>query len=376
MSETSPQYLFPLNIDSKYAYQHVLHSTNPSAEKMKHHYPLPRPQDHPPNLQYPGNQMSTRTGLNISRNHVQGDHLSPQYLHPPNPSNHTADKSPSITTNFRVQVHGGLSPHYLHPLNMSSKPEISSKKTTPRYAPGTLNFSNTTEIRAKVHAAHLSPQYLYPPNSRETQGVSQSIETMASSISSSKNPPPRQVLFQQKLSPQYLYPPGDIDKLQWEINPPSTVPRFQQRIFFNFPCGNLFDTYSRSSTSESNTETGDHLSLQHLHQPKPSSENNPELALNLGDRLSPQYLFPPNFWSSNPPSEFTAKNLWGVAALSARLRAKPIEINLWSLNSLLVRLRYCQRPPFIFSKSAKVTIHWGIVALLVLLRFTQRPPPP
>ena len=162
--------------------------------------------------------------LTVCQDHTKGDFLSPQYLHPPNQS-------------AILDTDTSISP-------------------------------NTTQPRTKVHTARFSPQYLYPPNSRETQGVSPSIETMASSISSSKNPPPRQVLFQQKLSPQYLYPPGDIDNLQWEINPPSTVPRFQQRLFFNFPCGNLFDTYSRSSILESNTKTGDHLSLQHLHQQK------------------------------------------------------------------------------------------------------------
>ena len=67
----------------------------------------------------------------------------------------------------------------------------------------------------------------------------------------------------------------------------------------------------------------------------------------VGQKLSPQYLFPPNF-RDEPLSEINAVHHWAVAALIAHLKKKQIELKPWSLISLLDRLRYCQRPPFIF----------------------------
>mmetsp|Transcript_36919 Transcript_36919/g.72646 ORF Transcript_36919/g.72646 Transcript_36919/m.72646 type:complete len:139 (+) Transcript_36919:151-567(+) len=75
---------------------------------------------------------------------------------------------------------------------------------------------------------------------------------------------------------------------------------------------------------------------------------NSEKDRDLGDwNLSPQFLFPPNYWSPILPSEPIAEQHWGVTALTAFLTMKYMELKPWSLISLLDRLRYCQRPPFI-----------------------------
>ena len=73
-------------------------------------------------------------------------------------------------------------------------------------------------------------------------------------------------------------------------------------------------------------------------------------------KLSPQYLSPPNFWSESF-SEISEIHLWVVAALIANLKKKPIELKPWSLISLLDRLRYSQRPPFIIPAKTNIKFY-------------------
>ena len=182
---------------------------------------------------------------------MHGDHLSPQYLDPPNL---------------------GVTQEYLF---SQSFPNIEVK----RYYGS----------QARAHGDHLSPQYLHPPNPSSNRGYM------------SKEPTPWIIpgsayhQATQTLSPQYLFPP----------NTRNIVAEMMK--------------YSKQGVT-------------------PASNHEVE------QKISPQYLFPPNFWSESF-SEINAIHYWFVAALTAHLK-KQIELKPWSLISLLDRLRYSQRPPF------------------------------
>ena len=142
----------------------------------------------------------------------------------------------------------------------------------------------------------LSPQYLYPPNPSSTH------RTLNKEQTPRKFPSSDQHQVDQNLSPQYLFPPN--------VQPVSHLRPYIIRMSF----GNF----------EQDRGPGD-------------------------QNLSPQYLFPPNSRSPSLQSESIAEKHWGVGAFLALLKRKPIEVKPWSLISLLDRLRYYQRPPFIIS---------------------------
>ena len=201
----SHHHLFLLNNDfDRYAFRPI----NSSAEKI----PLLRPQDRSPNIKLP----DTRTKLTAPHTHIQGDHLSPQYLHPPNPSailsdtsgrDHSTDQTLFKTIGFRVHVHGDhLSPQYLHPPNLTR-----TFKT---------NIIKTPQRRATFLQQKLSPQYLHPPGDPQTEtkdllfpqhvyqlnpsnGINFERErTAVVKLEQDLN------LGKQNLSPQYLFPPN------------------------------------------------------------------------------------------------------------------------------------------------------------------------
>ena len=183
-------------------------------------------------------------------------------------------------------------PQYLFPPNPSvvTTYTFSQEHHTINQTP-----SNTTELRAHVHGDHLSPQYLHPPNPSKHG-------TPSKNPTSWNIPANEQHQVVQNLSPQYLFPPNFRTASHRH-------PNIMITSFENF---------------EQDHGPGDH-------------------------NISPQYLFPPNFRSPSLPPESIAEKHWGVADLSALLKMKPIELKPWSLISLLDRLRYCQRPPFIIS---------------------------
>ena len=233
--------------------------------------------------------------LTVCQEHAKGDLLSPQYLHPPNPSASLdpTDQTPSKTSAFRVHANGDhLSPQYLHPPNPSNRRKTSNEPM-PQNIPGD----------------HLSPQHLHQPNLGENRYL------LSPNFRITINPPDlkaNQYLFEvhvhgDHLSPQYLHPPNPSSK----HGCPSKEPTSR-----NFP-------------GSAHHQVTQNLSPQYLYPPnfqpaphqcpyiiKPAFENS-EQDRDLGDQnLSPQYLFPPNFWSPSPPSEPTAKQQWGVAALA------------------------------------------------------------
>ena len=240
--------------------------------------------------------LSSRKNPSVNREHFQGDQLSPQYLFPPNSTGIQSDvPTTNLTTWNNVHEHHQaeqvLSPQYLYPPNSSSKYIISNKELTPR---------NITRIYHHQAGKTLSPQYLFPPNfspqhlqppNLNKHGIS-SEETTLWNI-----PGSNQHQAKHNLSPQYLFPPNL--RIVTKQNP-------------HLPQGTI---------------------IKRDHNP---SQN-----------LSPQYLSPPNFWSASFPSKSEKEMNWGVAAFFALFQITTIESKPWSLISLLARLRYSQRPPFI-----------------------------
>ena len=179
----SPQYLFPPNIETRVdgGYSNSKPKTETERQKLK--------------------RDSEQTHINTIgfRIHVHGDHLSPQYLHPPNLTRTVKTnliKTPTEVERYyyvsQARAHGDhLSPQYLHPPNPSSTHGYMIKVPTPWIIPGNAH-----------HQAEqtLSPQYLFPPNPRNI--VAENTEYSKQGVTPASNHE-----VEQKLSPQYPPPP-------------------------------------------------------------------------------------------------------------------------------------------------------------------------